>query len=168
MSKRIVIIRHAKSSWAELGQPDFDRPLNSRGKENAPVMGKRLLQYGLQPDAIYASTAKRAKQTAQLIAAATGFAGDIHWDRFLYHASPERLEDQICAADDACNTIYIVAHNPGITEMVNEAIPGFTTDNVPTCGIVAFSIAADTWTEYHQAKKQLILYDYPKNNSSDV
>lgn len=168
MSKRVVIIRHAKSSWAELGQPDFDRPLNSRGKENAPEMGRRLLQYGLQPDAIYASTAKRAKQTAMLIATAIGFKEEIHWDRFLYHAAPDRIEAQICGADDAYDTIYIVAHNPGITEMVNEAIPGFTTDNVPTCGVVAFSVAADKWTEYPQARKQLMIYDYPKNNSIDV
>lgn len=168
MSKRVVIIRHAKSSWAEIGQPDFDRPLNKRGKDDAPAMGKRLAELDLQPDAIYASTAKRAKQTTEGICKGLDYTGTVYWDRFLYHASPDRIEEQICGADDACDTIYIVAHNPGITDFVNDAIPGFSTDNVPTCGVIAFSVDTMRWTEYPQAKKKLIIYDYPKNNSLDA
>ncbi|RQO31801.1 phosphohistidine phosphatase [Taibaiella sp. KBW10] len=168
MHKQVVIIRHAKSSWANPGQTDFDRPLNERGKTDAPVMGKRLQTYGLQPDAIFASTAKRTRQTADAIAKAMQYTDAIHWEDKLYHAPPETIEDMICAADDALQTIYIIAHNPGITEFVNEAIPGFCTPNVPTCGIIAFSVACSHWVDYHQAQKTLITYDYPKNNSLDV
>lgn len=168
MTKRVVIIRHAKSSWANPGQTDFDRPLNERGKENAPEMGKRLQQYGLIPDAVFSSTAKRAKQTAEGITKAMKDQRPILWDDDLYHASPEKIERVICTAEDTYNTIFIVAHNPGITEFVNTAVPGFATPNVPTCGIIAFSIACTHWADYFQSEKKLITYDYPKNNILDV
>jgi phosphohistidine phosphatase len=80
MAKRIVLIRHAKSSWANPLQSDFERPLNDRGQQDAPMMGKRLKDAGIVPDKIISSTAKRASQTAKHIAKSTGYStDDIEW-----------------------------------------------------------------------------------------
>jgi phosphohistidine phosphatase len=67
--KSILMIRHAKSSWDDPGQPDFDRPLNERGKQDAPSMAKRLLEKSVAIDAFISSPAKRARKTASLFAA---------------------------------------------------------------------------------------------------
>ena len=81
MSRRsLFIIRHAKSSWKNPLQSDYERPLNDRGEADAPMMGERLKKLNIQPDLIISSTAKRAAQTAKKIAAAMGYSGDdIKW-----------------------------------------------------------------------------------------
>jgi len=163
MSKRFVIIRHAKSSWATLGQADFDRPLNDRGQKNAPEMGKRLLQYGLVPDLILSSSAKRTRQTTKALTEAMNFKGKTEWLEKLYHAPVETIESVISSADDEYNTIFIVAHNPGLTQFLIEHGDRFITDNMPTCAIAAFELEADSWTDFHKAGKSIIQYDFPKN-----
>lgn len=165
MSKRFVIIRHAKSSWADLGMKDFDRPLNERGKADAPEMGERLLEAGLMPDAIYTSEAKRTQQTTSAITKAMGFDGEVVVLQKLYHAPAQIIEDVIATANDDYGAIFIVAHNPGVTEFLLLTTGEFVTDNMPTCAIAAFEMNANSWADFHTAKKVLIKYDFPKNRS---
>ncbi|HID69647.1 MAG TPA: hypothetical protein EYP35_04115 [Desulfobacterales bacterium] len=66
--KHLLICRHAKSSWKDPSLADFDRPLNKRGKRDAPQMGKMLVSHGIFPDLIVSSPAKRAKKTALRLA----------------------------------------------------------------------------------------------------
>ncbi len=167
MSKRFVIIRHAKSSWATLGQADIDRPLNERGQKNAPEMGKRLLQYGLVPDLIFSSSAKRTRQTTKALMEAMNFEGKTEWLEQLYHAPVETIERIISSADDQYNTIFIVAHNPGLTQFLIEHGDRFITDNMPTCAIAAFELHADSWTDFYKAGKSIIKYDFPKNTVTE-
>jgi phosphohistidine phosphatase len=157
------MIRHAKSSWANPLQSDYDRPLNERGMQDAPMMGERLKKNNIIPDIIIASTAKRAAQTAKKIAAAVGYDTEkILWKNSLYHCIPSVFEEVIREIDDTIQSAFIVAHNPGITEFANELVPGFKIDNMPTCGIVGAHVEADSWSDFANAQREVFLFDYPK------
>src|SRR6188472_4176617 len=113
MSLQIILIRHAKSSWNDPTQSDFDRPSKDRGKIDAPEMGKRLKTAGIVPDLIIARTVKRAQQTAHHIAAGVGFpAANIESRSVLYHCTPSVFENVILSLDDKLKTVFIIAHNP--------------------------------------------------------
>lgn len=163
MERTLVLIRHAKSSWAEIGQADFERPLNERGENDAPMMGNRLKNIDLVPNLIIASTAKRAKQTAKKIADAIGYdKEDIQWEEKLYHCMPPTFEEVISGIKDGVKTVFIVAHNPGITAFANTLSQSFSIDNMPTCSIVAAQMDLEDWEEFKTAKKKVFLFDYPK------
>lgn len=162
--KTLIIIRHAKSDWSNLYQPDFDRELNERGLRDAPMMGKRLKSV-VTLDGIISSTAKRAAQTTLLIADAVSFdVKNIIWKGELYHAAPDIITEKIIEAENSLNHIAVVCHNPGITQFVN-SLCGTITDNVPTCGIVAFEIHCDKWEDFPLAKKRFLFFDYPKKTN---
>jgi phosphohistidine phosphatase len=162
--KTLIITRHAKSDWGNLSLTDFERQLNERGLRDAPVMGKRLAARNLPLDVIVSSTAKRAEQTASLIANENNIdIAKIMWTKELYHAPPHTIIHQIEAIDDRFDTAMIVCHNPGITHFVNMQC-GFVTDNVPTCGMTAFEIDTDNWIHFEVAEKRLLFHDFPKNS----
>lgn len=163
MNKKLVIIRHAKSSWADIGMSDIERPLNDRGRSDAPEMGERLLAYGLMPDLIYTSAAKRTQQTTAAITKAMRFGGEVLILEKLYHAPATVIEDVIATTDDRHDTIFIVAHNPGVTEFLHLHCKRSVTDDMPTCAIAAFELQADSWADLHAAQMELIRYDHPKN-----
>jgi phosphohistidine phosphatase len=166
MERKLVLVRHAKSDWSTPGQQDFDRPLNERGKRDAPMMGRRLKDKGLVPDLILASPAKRAAATARLIADEVGYSRDrIQWVDSLYHCPAYMFEDVILGAGipGEVNTVFIFAHNPGITHFANETTEAWQTDNIPTCGVVALTFKAAGWNDYPSAKHNLLFFDYPKN-----
>lgn len=165
MKRTLLIIRHAKSSWVNPLQSDFERPLNERGEHDAPMMGQRLKDKKLNANIIISSAAKRAKQTAKRIAQATGYdAENIQLVEKLYHCIPSVFEEVLYEVDDKVETLYIVAHNPGITDFVNELTPDFKIDTMPTCGIVGVTFEAEQWNEFGGAQKAVFLYDYPKKN----
>lgn len=160
------MIRHAKSSWANPLQSDFERPLNDRGERDAPAMGKHLGKLGLKPDLIIASTAKRAAQTAKKIAASIGYdEAAIQWQDKLYHCIPAVFEEVIYEIDDSLGQVFIVAHNPGITDFVNQLAPDFSIDNMPTCGVAAARFDAESWSDFNQHNKKVILFEYPRKLS---
>lgn len=144
MQRKLVLIRHAKSSWANPLELDFDRELNDRGLHDAPIMGKKLKELKVIPDLIIASSAKRTRQTAKKIALAVGYDfNNIKWEEKLYHCAPSVFEELACNISDKIMTAFIVAHNPGITDFVNNLSPEFSIDNMPTCGAVGAIIEAE-------------------------
>lgn len=158
-----MLIRHAKSSWANPAQTDFERPLNERGEHDAPMMGERLKKASLLPDLIVSSPAKRARQTAAKIGAAVGYSKDrIHMDERLYHCTPAVFEEVISELDNGLNTVFIVAHNPGITNFVNDLSDKFHVDNMPTCALAAVHGTVSAWPEFSAAEKEVFLFEYPK------
>jgi phosphohistidine phosphatase len=164
MNRTLVLIRHAKAAWANPLQSDYDRTLNERGILDAPEMGAWLKKSGTLPDLIVASAAKRTAQTAKYIANAIGYdIGKIQWEEKLYHCIPSVFEEVICEVSDDVKSLFIVAHNPGITEFVNELAPLFKIDNVPTCGVVAVAVETDMWQRFPLAERKVILYHYPGN-----
>lgn len=166
MERTLVLIRHAKSDWGIPAQPDFERPLNARGKRDAPEMGKRLKEKDIIPDLIISSPAARAAATAKLIAAETGYDEQkIQWQEKLYHCFAETFEDVIVTSGipDTVKTVFIFAHNPGITQFTQETIPTLRIADMPTCGMVALSFDALHWSDYSSVIHTFSFFDYPKN-----
>jgi phosphohistidine phosphatase len=162
--KQLFIIRHAKSSWAMSGQPDFDRPLNDRGLRDAPEMAQRLWDAGIMLDSIISSPANRAITTATFFAKRFGIALDsIVQLPQLYHAPPDVFYEVIAQhIPDSAQSVAIFAHNPGITEFVNSTRTGLIVD-MPTCAIVGITSDLEKWADWQASKKRLLLFDYPKN-----
>ena len=160
--KILTIVRHAKSSWNHPDLSDRQRPLNSRGKRDAPVMGKRIVDHGIRPSLIITSPAKRAWTTAKIIAAEIGYPAEfLQREDSLYLASLDDLLDAVVAQDAGFNSLMVVGHNPGLTEFANFLIPGLT-NNLPTAGVVSVQIDQDDWNLYEQPKAELLAFDYPK------
>ena len=121
--KFVLILRHAKSSWKETGVSDHSRPLNKRGKMAAPRMGQILYEEDFVPDVILSSTARRARDTADLVAEASGFEGEVVYLENFYHAWPSDYLDELRSLSGDINTAMIVGHNPGM-EMLLEMLTG--------------------------------------------
>ena len=119
MTRHLLILRHAKSSWADEHIGDWERPLTERGLRDAAAVGRTLRALSLVPDLILSSDAVRAQTTAQKAADAAGYPGKIVLSSQLYHARPEVMIDVIKAAPDTARRIMIVAHNPGLEDLVS-------------------------------------------------
>lgn len=160
--KNLLIIRHAKSSWDLLTQHDFDRPLNDRGKRDAPIMAKRLLKRDVKIDAFVSSPANRALTTATYFAEAyEKKLKHITQIEILYHAEVSVFYKVVEELDDDKKTVAIFSHNPGITEFVN-TLTNTRIDNMPTCGIFAVKADIKTWKDFSSAEKEFWFFDYPK------
>lgn len=165
--KTLTILRHAKSSWDHRGLPDYERPLSRRGEKNAPMMAARLTDAGIRPSLIMSSPAVRAWTTAKIVAREISYPVEfLQRENSLYLAGVERLLDLVAEQDTGFNSIVVVGHNPGLTEFANYLLPDVT-DNIPTCGMVSLNIDTDDWDLRQKKAAELILYDYPKNNSSN-
>ena len=162
--KTLLIIRHAKSDQSFFGN-DFERPLNERGKKDAPVIAKRLLDRNIVIDAFVCSPAKRAKRTAELFCETYKTnVDDIIFISALYHAPAPEFYEVIKNLDDHFNTVAIYAHNPGITYFVNDLIKDVIIDNMPTCGVFCVQVNINLWKDFTKAQKEFLFFDYPKNN----
>lgn len=161
--KQLILVRHAKSSWDDPMQKDFDRPLNERGYKDAVAMAKRLVAKKIEIDAFVSSTANRALTTATYFAEAYGVKKkDIVQKKELYHASSEVLLDVISGIDDALHSVAIFSHNPGITEFATD-LTNTSIDNIPTCGIFAIKLSIKHWKDFESGQKKFWFFDYPKN-----
>lgn len=161
--KTLILIRHAKSSWDAPGIHDSERPLNDRGKKDAPEMAKRLRKRGLNIDAFVSSPAERAFRTARYFAKEFDEKKDgILIEKALYGATPEAFAQVIASLKDRFEIVALFSHNPGITEYIN-TLCTVRTDNMPTCGIFAVQAAIDDWASFAKAEKNFLFYDYPKN-----
>jgi phosphohistidine phosphatase len=131
--KTLLIMRHAKSDWDNTRLADHERPLNKRGKQDAPHMGKLLKEEELVPDLIITSTAERALTTAELTALACDFEGELVTTRDFYLADPATYLEVLHDVDDKYQRVMIVGHNPGMEELVADltgAAEHFTTANI--------------------------------------
>ena len=162
-SKILLVVRHAKSSW-EIGTlSDFERSLNERGKKDAPMMAKRLIDKKIKIDAFVASPAKRAKKTAELFCEQYHQPTDsIEFISSLYHAGEEDFYAVVEQLDDRFDTVAIFSHNPGITYFVNTLSEQVQVDDMPTCGIYAIKVHTKKWSDFKKAKKEFLFFDYPK------
>jgi len=161
--KQLLIIRHAKSSWENLLQKDFNRTLNERGMKDAPAMAKRLLTKGIEIDQFVSSPAVRAFTTATFFAEAYGKkAKHIIQIPELYHASEEVFYKTISNFNDTFKTVALFSHNPGITDFVN-SLTDARIDNMPTCGVFAVKASISKWKDFSDNNNQFWFFDYPKN-----
>jgi phosphohistidine phosphatase len=159
--KKIILIRHGKSGWDSPWLSDHDRPLAERGIIDVPQMARRLQERGLVPDLIVSSTALRAADTARLTAAVIGYPESaIVVEKSLYHASPEQLLEVIRSQSEAIQTLVLVGHNPGLTELIQEL--GCRLDNLPTAGQYVCTLSDTLWANFTPEKISTEWIDYPK------
>jgi phosphohistidine phosphatase len=160
--KTVIIVRHAKSSWDDAALSDFERPLNERGKQDAPEMAGRLIKRNVSIDTFISSPARRARKTAAIFAKAYGLhKEDLVLKDELYHAPEKVFYEVISQLPETTKSPALFAHNPGLTDFVN-MLTNTRIDNVPTCGIFAVSFSAP-WSEFRSAPKELLFFDYPRN-----
>ncbi len=167
--KQLLLCRHAKSSWKDPALADFDRPLNKRGKRNAPIMGARLAARGMVPELILSSPAKRASKTAvRLCRGMQVSTGLIRLQEALYDTDCLGLLQVISQTDDSCRRLLLVGHNYELTELADALAP-MDIYNVPTCGIVACTLAVSHWHDIRpQLQAELLFFDYPKKQGVDL
>ena len=160
--KTLTLVRHAKSSWKDVSLADRDRPLNKRGKRDAPEMGRRIAAAGIRPSLNVSSPAVRAWTPATVIADVFGDPREfLQRDSALYLASPNSILDVIAVQDAGFNSLMLVGHNPGLTDCANYLVPGLT-NNVPTAGVVSVELETDDWNLHDRPDAKLLLYDFPK------
>ena len=160
--KTLLLVRHAKSSWDDPSMSDFDRPLNERGKKDAPKMVERLIEKGITINTFLSSPAKRAKKTAKIFAHAYKKAEEeIFLIPQLYLAASSVFESVLSSLESDSDTIALFSHNPGITDFAN-TLTEARIDDIPTCGVFAIKIETNDWKNFREAKKEFLFFDYPK------
>ena len=163
--KTLIVVRHAKSSWANPGQKDFDRPLNERGKNDSPKMAEKLLAEGVKIDAFVSSPAKRAKQTCEaFVAAYDRKKEEIIFIDKLYHAPSDIYHETISGIKNKYDKIAIFGHNPGISDFINSLHNQEQSVEMPTCAIFAVKADVDKWEDFETAEKAFLFYKYPKES----
>jgi phosphohistidine phosphatase len=163
--KTIYFIRHAKSDWS-VECDDFDRNLNERGEKNALFMAERLKKYQVSPDIIVSSPAKRALTTAKIIAERLKLPKkSLTTDQKLYLTPPKTYLEIIRQIDDKYDTVFIIGHNPTITEIC-ESLSGVNIGNIPTCGIFCIEFCTETFSAISANEGKKIFFDFPKKHKS--
>lgn len=160
--KQLIIVRHAKSDWGNPDLRDFDRPLNKRGKTNAPEMAHRLVKKQIKPELIVSSTALRALTTAKFFADTWQMPlADIQEQPNIYEASVNTLLKVINNFDNKYNMIAMFGHNPGLTDLVYY-LDGHIYE-MPTCSVVILEFPFDDWAMISEGTAKVVLFDYPKS-----
>lgn len=151
----LFLVRHAKSSWEDASLPDRQRPLNDRGKRDAPRMGRRLARLRVQPDVIVCSPATRAHKTARILAEELGCKErDIRVDERLYATQADVIQRVIGEFGDGKRSVMLVGHNPELTELAHRLSRQIT--HLPTCAVAAFAFDAPSWPEAFLAGPQRV------------
>lgn len=164
--KTLLILRHAKSSWDNPQLSDFDRPLNKRGKRDAPRMGKHLRQQGLIPDRILTSSAKRARKTATKVAKACGYTKKIKRLESFYLAPPGVYLEKLQALPNKFERVMVVGHNPTMEQLVRHLSGQIK--SMPTAALAHFELSIQNWEELDMyTKGTLVNLWTPKTLPSD-
>lgn len=162
--KTVYLLRHAKSNWDFEDLSDHDRPLNERGRKDAPLMGRELMSREIELDLILSSSAVRALTTASLVAKELEYDPNaIAIDENIYHADKEELCRIIRQTATEVNGLMAVGHNPVITELANLLSPEHITD-MPTAAVVCLRFDCQGWEDIDKENAALLFYDFPKNH----
>ena len=149
--KRLLILRHAKSNRKDPDLADHDRPLNKRGRHDAPLMGKLLKDEDLKPDLIVSSPATRAKKTAELVAKRCKYKGEIVINQALYEAEPKDYLKILEGLSVTYKTVLMVGHSPTIEETI-EMITNSSDVIMPTCALAHIRLPIENWANINKQK----------------
>jgi phosphohistidine phosphatase len=143
--KKLLLLRHAKSSWKDATLPDFERPLNGRGLRAAPIVGKFLREQKLRPDLVISSPAKRTRETIALVLEAAQLETEVRYDERIYEASVSRLLEVVSEIEDDKTDVMLVGHNPGFENLLER----LTTESarMPTAALARIILNAEKWDE---------------------
>ena len=158
--KKLIVVRHSKSSWKDSNLSDFDRPLNKRGKRDGKKMSDFLSKFIKSIDLLISSSSNRTKLTSKYYQDLLQIKNSIFTDS-LYHASRREIIENFCNVDSSINSILLIGHNPGLTEFIN-----FSTDenlfNLPTTGTVIIEYPIEKWIELEYVSGKVKLMKFPK------
>ena len=161
--KTLFLIRHAKSSWGNSTLPDKDRPLNDRGKRDAPKMGKRLAKRDVKPELIVSSPAVRALATAKIIARKLDHKlKEIVVDDRLYPGDADKLLTVIYGLDNELKRVMLFGHNPALTDLAHRLSSDIV--HMPTCAVAKFKFRAKSWSSVAKSKLAKVALDYPRKS----
>tara|TARA_B100000482_G_scaffold157508_1_gene119533 strand:+ start:68 stop:556 length:489 start_codon:yes stop_codon:yes gene_type:complete len=158
--KKIIIVRHSKSSWKDLSLGDFHRPLNNRGKTDGPLMSKYLSKTIDNIDFLHSSSSVRTFETSKFFRLNIEFK-NINYDDNLYHCSANSILNFIKNYPDEYNSAMIIAHNPGLTNFIN-LMTNLTLDNLPTTGILVIDFDCNNWNNISTENCSLVDLKFPK------
>lgn len=153
-----MILRHAKSSWKDEELADHDRPLNKRGKRDAPRMGKLLRDMELVPELIISSTAKRARKTASKVAKECGYEGVIELAGELYQAAPIQYIQVLQRVPDHVQCALVVGHNPEADSLLTQ-LTGHET-HLPTSALAHITLDVETWEHMNERVPGRLVHVY--------
>jgi phosphohistidine phosphatase len=160
--KKLYLVRHAKSSWKNPELNDYERPLNKRGKRDAPFMGNLINEKGITPDLIISSTAKRAYETAKYFAGEMKYPLEkIKTDKNLYEAGVNDILSVLSKTESNIETLMLFSHNPGLTDFSN-FISNERIENIPTSAVVSLKLNVKHWKEIGEQSCELEFFEYPK------
>lgn len=165
---RLLILRHAKSDRSVSGASDLDRPLNARGRDTAPRIGAYMARHKMIPDLVLCSTAKRTRETLELVMAKFDGEPPVRFDERLYTATPERILDVLHAASGGASTVLVVGHNPGLQALAVLLIASGDLDarerlheQFPTAGLAVIDFALPAWDKLHPHSGRLERFIVP-------
>lgn len=160
--KTLYLCRHAKSSWADPGMRDFDRPLNERGLKNAPMMASTFKKRKEPIDLMVSSTAVRALQTAKVFAKELGISEkQIKKEAAIYEASVPTILSVIGLLPAKADRVILFGHNPGFSNVVDH-LTGHALGDLPTCGIARLDLMIDDWKLVTKGSAILAWLDHPR------
>lgn len=147
--RTLLLLRHAKSSWKQPELNDHDRPLNKRGKKEAPKVGKYLKENDLVPDLIISSTARRARDTAQVVAEESGYPGEIEHSQDLYMSDTSCYLDILRRLPDSIKRVMVVGHNPDLDDLL--ALLTDVNEHMATAALAHIDLPISSWQELNEA-----------------
>ena len=171
MTRRLILLRHAKSDWPDV--PDRDRPLAKRGRRDAPRIGRWLHDHDYLPDVVICSTARRTEQTWELVAPELAGAPSVRFEPRAYAASALTLLHVIRELPGRYRAALLVAHNPGLSELAcrlaaasgagapaedDEAAPAGI--RFPTAAVAVFDLATG-WAALSPGQARMIDFTTP-------
>jgi phosphohistidine phosphatase len=160
--KKLILVRHAKSSWDNPDLTDFERTLNKRGKRDAEFMSKLISSKIEKPDLIISSPAVRAKSTAKYFAEAFNYDfNQINFSDNIYFNGSKYIVEIIKKVDSYIKSLMVVGHNPDITSL-SSYFSGQFFDNIPTCGVICLDFAIEDWEAIEKENAQIVFFEYPK------
>lgn len=162
---RLSLVRHAKSSWNDPELSDFERPLNERGRRDAPAMAQRLKHLHQRPELLLSSPALRAITTARIFARELGIAVEsVQLSSSIYEAELDTLVELVRNLDPGIRHVLMFGHNPGFSELARW-LARCPFQDMPTCAIVMLELSQPTWADLKRDCGQLVHYLYPKDGA---
>ncbi len=158
--KKLIIARHAKSSWKDLSLRDFYRPLNKRGRIDGPIMSNYLREIFPSIDLLHSSSSVRTFETSAYFTSKINFK-KIKFDKDLYHSSTSLLVKKIKKYSNDYNSVMIIAHNPGLTNLIN-LITNTDLYNLPTTGLALIEFDCYDWRNISKQNSKLVGLKFPK------
>ena len=163
MPLKLILMRHAKSSWDDPLQTDYDRPLNERGRASAVAIGKWLRKFGHEPDMSLSSSSRRTQETYDLL----GFDADVHFTKTLYHAGAYKMLSELQGATG--RSVLLLGHNPGIAELAERLASRLPAHSrfldYPTCATTVFEFHCDNWQNVDFGMGQIKAFTVPRDLS---